>query len=223
MLFNVLDFQNRHGAPLLSGNNPASFRPSEQQRQNAVDHQVEHGGVEQGPDHPFFDVGLAHPDDLVHRDDTHQGGVLDQGDELVAHGRDDPLDHLQQRHLEKDLALGHAQHLAGLILAFGDGLDAAAVDLGEIAGVVDDEGQQRRPEPRQQRQVKQKARPVKMMRIWIIRGVPRTTHTTVLTSQRRGVIRLMAPRAMTRPRGSANKRVRANISGWCPALPAKSG
>ena len=74
---------------------------------------------------------------------------------------DDPLDHLQQRHLEKDLALGHAQHLAGLILAFGDGLDAAAVDLGEIAGVVDDEGQQRRPEPRQQRQVKQKARPVK--------------------------------------------------------------
>ena len=28
VLFNVLDFQNRHGAPLLSGNNPTSFRPS---------------------------------------------------------------------------------------------------------------------------------------------------------------------------------------------------
>ena len=60
-----------------------------------------------------------------------------------------------------------------------------------------------------------------MMRIWIIRGVPRTTHTTVLTSQRRGVIRLMAPRAMTRPRGSANKRVRANSFRVVPSPSSK--
>ena len=40
-----------------------------------------------------------------------RGGVLHQGDELVAHG-DDALDHLEQGDLEEDLALGHAQHLA---------------------------------------------------------------------------------------------------------------
>ena len=45
---------------------------------------------------------------------------------------------MQQRHLEEDLALGHAQHLTGLLLPHGDALDAALVDDGEIAGVVDD-------------------------------------------------------------------------------------
>ena len=68
---------------------------------------------------------------------------------LVAHRRDDALDDLQQRYLEEDLALGHAEHLTGLILAVRDGLNAAAEDLGEIAGVVDDEGQQSSAEARQ--------------------------------------------------------------------------
>lgn len=55
-------------------------------------------------------------------------------------GGDDALDHLQQRDLEEDLALCHAQHLTGLLLADGHALNAALVDDGEIAGIVDDEG-----------------------------------------------------------------------------------
>jgi hypothetical protein len=49
--------------------------------------------------------------------------------------------------LAEDLALLHAEHLAGFILADRDGLDAAAVNLREIAGVVDRERDQRRQEP----------------------------------------------------------------------------
>lgn len=58
-----------------------------------------------------------------------QGGVLDQGDDLVADGRNDALDHLEQGDPEEDLAAGHAQHLSGLPLAHGHPLDAAAEDL----------------------------------------------------------------------------------------------
>ena len=54
-------------------------------------------------------------------------------------GGQDALDDLQERDLEKDLAPGHAQHLTGLGLAFRHILDAAAVDLREVAGVVDGE------------------------------------------------------------------------------------
>ena len=46
--------------------------------------------------------------------------------------------------LEEDLPPGQAQHLAGLPLARRDALDAAPVDHGEIAGVVDDKGHSRR-------------------------------------------------------------------------------
>ena len=60
-----------------------------------------------------------------------------------AHGRQNPLDDLQQRDPEEDLGAGHAQDLAGLGLAAGHALDAAAVDLGEIAGIVDDKGHHR--------------------------------------------------------------------------------
>ena len=37
---------------------------------------------------------------------------------------------------------------------------------------------------------------------WSIRGVPRTIQTKVLHSQRRGVSRLMEPKAITSPKGS---------------------
>ena len=47
---------------------------------------------------------------------------------------------LQQRDAEKDLGPGHAQHLPGFGLALGHSLDAAAVDLRKIAGVVDGKG-----------------------------------------------------------------------------------
>ena len=78
-------------------------------------------------------------------DDAGQGGVLHQGDDLVGHGGHDALDHLQQGDVEEDLGFGHAQHLACLLLALRHSLDAAPVDLGEVAGVIDDEGHDTRP------------------------------------------------------------------------------
>ena len=42
------------------------------------------------------------PDDLVAADNADKGGVLYQSDHFVAHGRRDPLDDLQQHHLEED-------------------------------------------------------------------------------------------------------------------------
>ena len=53
---------------------------------------------------------------------------------------DDSLDHLQQGDVAEDLGFGHAQDLACLLLALRHSLDAAPVDLGEVAGVIDDEG-----------------------------------------------------------------------------------
>ena len=50
-------------------------------------------------------------------------------DKLVAHRRDNALDDLQQRYCEENLALGHAEHLTGLVLTARDTLNAAAEDL----------------------------------------------------------------------------------------------
>ena len=47
---------------------------------------------------------------------------------------------MQQRDLKKDLTFRHAQHLSRLLLSHGDALNAAPVDHGEVAGVVDNEG-----------------------------------------------------------------------------------
>ena len=84
--------------------------------------------------------GVASPDDLLQGDDAGDGGVLHQGDDLVGHGGHNALDHLQQGNMEEDLALGHAQHLTGLLLALGHTLDAAPEDFGEVERVVDDKG-----------------------------------------------------------------------------------
>ena len=46
---------------------------------------------------------------------------------------------------------------------------------------------------------------------WSIRGVPRTIQTKVLHSQRRGVSRLMEPKAITSPKGRANSSVKNKI------------
>ena len=96
-----------------------------------------------------LDELFACPQHLVHRDGTRQCGIFNKVDKLVAHRRDNALDDLQQRYLEENLALGHAEHLTGLILAARDTLNAAAEDLREVAGVVDDERHQRSGEARQ--------------------------------------------------------------------------
>ena len=49
-----------------------------------------------------------------------------------------------------------------------------------------------------------------MTMIWSISGVPRMTHTKVLTTPRSGAHRLMEPKATTRPSGSENSKVRKN-------------
>ena len=103
---------------------------------------------------------MAAPNQLVHSDDTGKGRVLDQGDDLVGHGGHDALDHLEQHHLEEDLVLGHAQHLTGFVLSLGDGFDAATVDLGEIAGVVKDERNERCRKTGQRRDTEDDGQPV---------------------------------------------------------------
>ena len=87
-----------------------------------------------------FDEALTHLGQLHNGDDPGQRGILHQCDDLVGHGGDDALDHLQQRHLEKDLALCHAQHLTGLPLAYRHALNAALIDDGKITCVIDDKG-----------------------------------------------------------------------------------
>ena len=99
----------------------------------------------------------------LHRaDDGRERRVLHQRDDLVRHCRDDALDHLWQDDLEKCLRLGIAEHLRGLILPARDGLDAAAVDLGKIRRVVDDErDDDRREAPvARHRDTEQQLRPV---------------------------------------------------------------
>ena len=46
--------------------------------------------------------------------------------------------------MAEDLGFGHAQDLPGLLLAHGYALNAAPVDLGKIAGVVDYEREDNR-------------------------------------------------------------------------------
>ena len=75
-----------------------------------------------------------------------QGRVLHQGDDLVAHGRQDALDDLGQHNLREGLGLGIAQHRGRLVLAAGNGLDARAVDFREVGGVVQDEADGAGPE-----------------------------------------------------------------------------
>ena len=78
----------------------------------------------------------ACPDDLLQRDDARQGGILDQGDDLVGHGRNDPLDHLQQGDLEEYLSPCHTKHQPRLFLTDRHSLDPSAVYLGEVTGVI---------------------------------------------------------------------------------------
>ena len=83
-----------------------------------------------------LEEGVARPDDLLKRDHARDRGVLDQCDHLIRDGRHDPLDHLQQCDLEKDLPLRHAEHLPGLLLSCRNALNPASVDFGKIAGVI---------------------------------------------------------------------------------------
>lgn len=162
-LGDVVDFKNCHVVfpSLYAEIIELAFEPAEQQGQYADKDQEEDGGGEQRPDQTLGGELLAHHDDLLGGDDVCQRRVLDQRHEFVAHRRENALDDLQKRDLEEDLRFGHAEHLTGLVLAARDGLDAAAENLGKIAGIIDDEGHtgggeagQKVPAPQQTRTVK---------------------------------------------------------------------
>ena len=141
-------FQNRHSGPSLSEIFQLALDAAEQDGEHPHKDQVEHAGIEQGPHQAAaFHVGVAGEGQLVHGDDPGQRGILHQGDDLVGHGGHDALNHLQQGDLEENLALGQAQHLAGLPLAHRDPLDAAPINHGKVAGVVQGEGHHRGHHP----------------------------------------------------------------------------
>ena len=87
-----------------------------------------------------LDVALAHLGQLHDGDDAGQRGVLHQRDDLIGHRRHNALHHLQQGDLKEDLPAGEAQYLSRLPLPGRHALNAAPVDDGEVAGVVQHEG-----------------------------------------------------------------------------------
>ena len=122
--------------------------------------QIECAGVEQRPDKTLLNEGFTCPNNFINTDNTCQGGVLHQGDDLIAHRRHNTLDHLQQHHLEEDLCLRHTQHLAGFILTRCNGLNATTVDLRKIASIIQRKCHDGSRESGQQRQVKHQTRAV---------------------------------------------------------------
>ena len=167
MLFNVFDFQDCHvylhsgesarrgprishsvqiGADVSSAEKvQLFFQAVQQDGHDAAEGQIVNSREEQRPDQARISPvslheGFAHPDHLLQSDHARQRGILYQSDDLIGHGRNDALDHLQQSDPEKDLGPGHAEHMSGLLLPDGNALDAAPVDLGKIEGVIDDKG-----------------------------------------------------------------------------------
>ena len=125
----------------------ALFHTLEEPRQHQRHEEIE-GGRDQerrGREVALHDAARG-AQDVVERQHVDQGSVLDQGDGLVAHGRQHPLHHLRQHDAAQRLQIGHAQHLAAFVLAAVDRLDAGAEDLGEIGRVVQREGHHRRRE-----------------------------------------------------------------------------
>ena len=103
--------------------------------------EVKHAGIEEWPHQAAaFHEGVTGEGQLIHGDDPGQGGILDQGDDLVGHGGHNALNHLEQGDLKEDLLLGQSQDLRGLPLARRDPLDSAPVNDREVAGVVDGKG-----------------------------------------------------------------------------------
>ena len=87
------------------------------------------------------DDGLGEVDDLLAADDVDQGGVLQQGDELVAQGGEDGLEGLGDDDEPHGVKVSQAQGPARLGLSDVQGHEAAPDDLGHIGPRVDAQGQ----------------------------------------------------------------------------------
>ena len=101
--------------------------------------------VEDAGRHEGHEIGLSRCDlfrqseDFLIRQGEGQGRILDQGDDLVGHRRQDVLDHLGKHDAHEGLGFGVPQHLGRFILSLGNGLDPAPVDLCEIRRIVQGE------------------------------------------------------------------------------------
>ena len=85
------------------------------------------------------DQRLGRREHLTHANGKRQRRVLDQRDDLVAHRRQNTLGDLRHHDIQKRLHARIAQHLGCLVLTARNGLQARAIDLGKVTGVVDDE------------------------------------------------------------------------------------
>ena len=85
-----------------------------------------------------FHEGLSCPYDLLEGNDTGEGSVLYESDDLVGHRRYDALDHLQQSDLKEDLAFCHAKYEPRFFLTDWDALDPAPVYFGKVACIIQD-------------------------------------------------------------------------------------
>ena len=101
-----------------------------------------HGKVEQRNQRKDGDVleggrseQLSFEHQLADGQDRQQRGVLEQADKDVADRRDDDADRLRDDDDAHDPGARHADRQSGLGLAAIDGLDAGAVDLGEVGGI----------------------------------------------------------------------------------------
>ena len=87
-------------------------------------------------------VPLSHEEDLRERDDRDERCQLDDGDELVAKGRESDPERLRDDDEPLRPHLGDAEHMSRLILALSDGKQGSAMDLRDVGGLAQDQGDQ---------------------------------------------------------------------------------
>ena len=138
------------------------FNLTEHNRKYAGEEQVECTDVKDGPDDCFkTDDILSRLKKFYAGNNSGEGCVFYEGNDFVAHRRDDAFDNLRQNNLKENLRLGHAKHLSCLILSLGNALDTASVNLREIAGVIDDKSNYYRRKSADARRFKYKSRTIK--------------------------------------------------------------
>lgn len=72
-------------------------------------------------------------------DNLHESGIFDKGYHFVSHSGHDPFDDLRQDDIEKSLPLRIAEYFRRFVLPFGNRLDAAAVNLRKVCGIINNE------------------------------------------------------------------------------------
>ena len=135
----------------------------EKQCQHSHKNQIERSRVEQRPVKPGCHYELGFPYDLDNHYDPCQRRILDKRDDLVCSRRHDALDDLQKNDSEKYLRLGHAENLAGFVLAARNAFNPASEYLAEIASIVNCKSDERRLKPERlcQRHAKSQPRDIK--------------------------------------------------------------